>query len=124
MTDVNEETTVAPTEQNYGDDPLQVRQTDKYQTEYVQSFVEKWDELIDWDARAESEGEFFIEALRARGAKKVLDVATGTGFHSVRLREAGFEVVSADGSAEMLAMAFENGRRRGHVLRTVLADWR
>ncbi|MEC9407575.1 MAG: class I SAM-dependent methyltransferase [Abyssibacter sp.] len=111
-------------EQDYGDDPLKVRTTDTYQNEYVQSFVEKWDELIDWDARAESEGDFFIEALRARGAKKVLDVATGTGFHSVRLREAGFEVVSADGSAEMLAMAFENGRRRGHVLRTVLADWR
>ena len=112
------------TEQDYGDDPLKVRTTDTYQNEYVQSFVEKWDELIDWDARAESEGDFFIEALRARGAKKVLDVATGTGFHSVRLREAGFEVVSADGSAEMLAMAFENGRKRGHVLRTVLADWR
>ncbi len=124
MTDVTEETPVAPTQQDYGADPLQVRQTDKYQTEYVQSFVEKWDELIDWDARSASEGDFFIEALKARGAKKVLDVATGTGFHSVRLREAGFEVVSADGSAEMLAMAFANGRDRGHVLRTVLADWR
>lgn len=113
-----------PVQQEYGKDPIAVRDTDKYQTEYVQAFVEKWDELIDWDARAQSEGDFFIKTLRERGVKKVLDVACGTGFHSVRLREAGFEVISADGSPEMLAMAFENARQRGHILRTVQADWR
>ncbi len=111
-------------EQDWGKSPIEVRETDHYRREYIQSFVEKWDELIDWDARAESEGDFFIEQLRTRGAHKVLDVATGTGFHSCRLLEAGFEVVSADGSADMLARAFENGRRRGHILRTVQADWR
>jgi len=90
----------------------------------VKSFVEKWDELIDWRSRAKSEGDFFIETLKHHGARSVLDVATGTGFHSVRLLEAGFEVVSADGSPEMLARAFENGKRYGHILRTVQADWR
>lgn len=88
------------------------------------SFVEKWDELIDWDARAESEGRFFVDVLRARDKQHILDVATGTGFHSVRLTEAGFDVTSADGSAAMLAKAFENGRRRGLIIRTVQADWR
>ncbi|QDV65725.1 glycine/sarcosine N-methyltransferase [Crateriforma conspicua] len=110
--------------QQYGDDPTSIRDTNKYTDEYVRGFVEKWDELIDWDQRMESEGNFFIEELRKRGVRKVLDVATGTGFHSVRLIEAGFEVVSADGSPYMLAKAFENGRRRGHVLRTIQADWR
>ncbi|MBI0379700.1 methyltransferase domain-containing protein [Streptomyces albiflaviniger] len=63
--------------------------------------------------------------MRERGVKKVLDVATGTGFHSVRLLEAGFEAVSADGSAEMLAQAFSNGLKHGdHILRVVQADWR
>jgi SAM-dependent methyltransferase len=62
--------------------------------------------------------------LRQRGAKKVLDVATGTGFHSVRLLDAGFDVTSADGSPEMLARAFANGRRHSKILRTVQADWR
>jgi SAM-dependent methyltransferase len=111
-------------EQDYGSNPTEVRETDKYQEEYVRGFVDKWDELIDWDACARSEGDFFIKTLKERGAKRVLDVATGTGFHSVRLIEAGFEVVSADGAPEMLAKAFENGRRRGHILRTVQADWR
>jgi len=111
-------------QQDYGDDPLAVRESDKYRDEYVHAFVEKWDELIDWQGRAESEGEFFIEKLRELGVKKVLDVATGTGFHSVQLLKAGFEVTSADGSPVMLAKAFENARRHGHILRTVQADWR
>lgn len=110
--------------QRYGKDPTAVRDTDKYTDEYVRGFVEKWDDLIDWDQRAQSEGDFFIDLLRARNVQRVLDVATGTGFHSVRLIEAGFQVVSADGSPHMLSKAFENAKKRGHVLRTVQADWR
>lgn len=112
------------TEQVYSGGPLRTRETDQYRNEYVMTFVEKWDELIDWQARAESEGRFFIDVLRARGKETVLDVATGTGFHSVRLTEAGFNVTSADGSASMLAKAFENGQSRGLILKTVQADWR
>jgi glycine/sarcosine N-methyltransferase len=110
--------------QQYGSDPLSVRESGHYQAEYAESFVEKWDELIDWEGRREAEGEFFIEVLRQHGAKKVLDVATGTGFHSVQLLKAGFEVTSVDGSPTMLAKAFENARGQGFILRTVQADWR
>jgi SAM-dependent methyltransferase len=109
---------------NLGDDPSTKRESDLYREEFVVSFVEKWDELIDWDARAKSEGQFFIDVLRAHGKESVVDVATGTGFHSVRLAEAGFDVISVDGSAAMLAKAFENGEKRGLILRTVQADWR
>ncbi|MDY6992063.1 MAG: class I SAM-dependent methyltransferase, partial [Pseudomonadota bacterium] len=110
--------------QDYGPNPVAVRETDKYKDEYVESFVDRWDQLIDWDARSKSEGHFFIDVLRQRNAQKILDVATGTGFHSIRLLEAGFEVASVDGSPMMLAKAFENGRKRGHILRTTQADWR
>ena len=104
--------------------PSPSERTDKYVTEYVRGFVEKWDELIDWSQRAKSEGRFFIDVLKARGKKSVLDVATGTGFHSVQLLKAGFDVTSADGSAEMLAKAFENGCQHHVVLKTIHADWR
>ncbi|MGW7354274.1 glycine/sarcosine N-methyltransferase [Streptomyces sp. NPDC054784] len=111
--------------QEFGDNPVDVRETGHYTEEYVPSFVEKWDSLIDWDKRSQSEGNFFIDLLRKRGVRSVLDVATGTGYHSVQLLDAGFETVSADGSAEMLAQAFANGVRYGdHILRVVQADWR
>ena len=110
--------------QVYGDDPLADRDTDHYRKEYVMSFVDKWDELIDWQGRADSEGQFFIDILRARGKERVLDVACGTGFHSVRLTEAGFDVTASDGSASMVAKAFQNGQSRGLILKTAQADWR
>ena len=111
------QTTISP-------DTAHARDSDFYKAQYVHSLVEKWDQLINWDARAASEGVFFINELRRRGAHKILDVATGTGFHSISLIKAGFEVVSADGSPEMLARAFANGRKHSQVLRTVQADWR
>ncbi|TDD04356.1 class I SAM-dependent methyltransferase [Saccharopolyspora terrae] len=112
-------------EQFFGDDPLEVRETDHYTQEYVGGMVDKWDDLIDWERRAAGEGRFFVDQLKARGVRSVLDVATGTGFHSVQLIEAGFETVSADGSPQMLAKAFRNGMDNGgHLLRVVNADWR
>jgi SAM-dependent methyltransferase len=110
--------------QKYGDDPISVRETDHYQHEYVESFVEKWDELIDWDGRAASEGQFFIDLLKSHGKHKILDVATGTGFHSVQLAKAGFDVTSCDGAGEMLIKAFENGKKHDLILQTRQADWR
>ncbi|MEV0082750.1 methyltransferase domain-containing protein [Saccharopolyspora sp. NPDC050642] len=116
---------VAREEQVFGENPLEVRESDHYTYEYVGGFVEKWDELIDWKKRYQSEGSFFIDQLKARGVRSVLDVATGTGFHSVRLLEEGFDAVSADGSPQMLAKAFSNGLTYGgHILRVVHADWR
>jgi len=111
-------------EQLYGDNPIAQRKTDQYKREYVHDFVRKWDELIDWDARAASEGDFFINILKERGVERVLDVATGTGFHSIRLLKAGFDVTSADGSPEMLAQAFENAKEQGFIMKTLHADWR
>lgn len=115
---------LSPKFQNYGADPIRVRETGRYQAEYVQTFVEKWDDLIGWDLRAQTEGSFFIDLLQQHGVRRILDVATGTGFHSIRLLKAGFDVVSADGSPEMLAKAFDNARYHGMILRTVQADWR
>lgn len=113
-----------PDEQDYGDNPTEVRDTNNYQGEYVGNFVDRWDDLIDWDARAKGEGHFFIDKLRDMGKTHILDAAAGTGFHSVQLLEAGFNVTSADGNAQMLVKAFENAKSRGHILQTLHADWR
>ncbi|MEQ1695641.1 MAG: class I SAM-dependent methyltransferase [Hyphomicrobiaceae bacterium] len=114
----------ANTAQILVDDLFSSGGTDRYKEEYVFSFVEKWDELIDWDRRAAAEGDFFVDVLASRGVKTVLDVATGTGFHSVMLKQSGFDVTSVDGSELMLRKAAENGLRRGQTLTTIHADWR
>jgi len=110
--------------QDYGNDPTKIRKTEKYKEEYINSFVNKWDDLIDWDARAKGEGDFFIKELKKRGKHKILDVATGTGYHSIQLLKHGFDVWSADGSPNMLAKAFENAKSHGYILKTMQADWR
>ena len=71
-------------QQRFGQSPESVRETDHYQQEYIEDFTDRWDRLIDWNARAEAEGDFFIRLLKEHGARSVLDVATGTGFHSIR----------------------------------------
>jgi len=98
--------------------------SDRYLEQYEDNFVKKWDELIDWQGRAQSEGSFFLDVLKSRNAKDVLDVAAGTGFHSVRFIEHGYRVVSVDGSANMLMQAFSNALQKGYVLHIVHADWR
>lgn len=111
-------------DQTFNGDPTKIRQSGHYTNEYAQSFAEKWDDLIDWEKRAEGEGDFFIRTLKERGKKKILDASTGTGFHSVRLLKAGFDVVSVDGSPDMLVQAFRNARKHGYIMRTIHADWR
>ncbi len=103
---------------------IEIRETEFYKQEYSESFVSKWDELIDWERRQVGEGNFFIEKLRQRGVEDILDVATGTGFHSINLLRAGFNVVSVDGNPNMLTQANKNSAKHGCTMRSVNADWR
>jgi glycine/sarcosine N-methyltransferase len=94
-----------------------------YAHQYNDDFVSRWDELIDWQKRAEGEGTFFIDLLRKAGAFKVLDVSTGSGFHAVQLRKAGFHVVACDGSPTMIKRAEVNFRRHGLNIPIRQSDW-
>ncbi len=114
----------AALEQDFGRDPVAIRDSDHYRLEYVPGFVEKWDQLVGWSRRSRVEGEFYCRLLRQRGARRVLDVATGTGFHSIRLLQAGFDVTSLDGSPAMLERAERNAGDRGLTLQPVRSDWR
>ena len=95
-----------------------------FRSEYNLNFVDRWDELINWALRHEAEGGFFERTLADHGAKTVLDIACGTGFHTVTLSQAGFEVTGADGSANMLAKARQNAEGLGlHHIPFVEAEW-
>lgn len=84
-------------------------------------FVERWDELIDWNKRAAGEGSFFYDLLRPAGAWRVLDAATGSGFHAAQLHKAGFDVTACDGSPTMVDRARRNFDRLGSTFRSIVA---
>ncbi|OLL27221.1 hypothetical protein BTH42_33990 [Burkholderia sp. SRS-W-2-2016] len=92
--------------------------------QYHRSFVERWDELINWDGRAKAENGFFQKLLKQRGVNSVLDVACGTGYHAIDLARAGFAVTASDGSATMVERTLENARACGQPMQVHLADWR
>ena len=97
---------------------------DLYKEQYSPEFAGRWDELIDWERRAEAENNFFQDILREHDVETVLDIACGTGFHSITLKADGFDVTAADGAPNMLARTRENAQRFGiNELRVVEAEW-
>ena len=84
-----------------------------FRHEYTEQIVENWDDYIDWERRQETENGFFQKLLRENGATKVLDIACGTGYHTVMLARDGFDVTASDGSATMVAKARENAENAG-----------
>ncbi|MCY4367491.1 MAG: class I SAM-dependent methyltransferase [Chloroflexi bacterium] len=97
---------------------------DLYKEQYSPEFVGRWDELIDWQRRAEAENNFFQDILKGHGVETVLDIACGTGYHAVTLRAEGFQVTAADGAPNMLVQTRQNAQRFGiDDLRVVEAEW-
>ncbi|MDA0264736.1 MAG: class I SAM-dependent methyltransferase [Chloroflexi bacterium] len=97
---------------------------DLFIEEYTAEFVGRWDELIDWDRRRQAEGGFFERILKENGATSVLDIACGTGYHTITLQLNGFDVTGSDGSANMVAKAKENAEISGLPgLRLLEAEW-
>ena len=95
----------------------------RFQQQYTPEFVSRWDELIDWDRRQKSENGFFERILSEAGARKVLDIACGTGYHAVTLSLRGFDVIASDGSSSMLSKARENANEHGLNLQFIKSEW-
>lgn len=64
-----------------------------------------YDVMIDWESRLRTEGPLLVKWLQENQARRVLDVACGTGGHVHYLAEQGFEVIGADINATMLEKA-------------------
>ena len=69
------------------------------------AWTDLYDTMIDWPERLRSEGPVMIRYLRDAGAKKVVDIACGTGRHAWMLASKGYSVMASDACAEMLARA-------------------
>jgi len=73
--------------------------------EVFSSRVEIYEALVNWQRRLEREAPFFERLFAEVGARRVLDVACGTGHHAAMFHRWGLEVEAADISAEMIAFA-------------------
>ncbi len=72
-----------------------------------------YDDAIDWNARLAREVPFLISRLGNPIGKRVLDLACGTGRHSVALALEGAKVVGIDNSSVMISKAKEHASSSG-----------
>jgi glycine/sarcosine N-methyltransferase len=76
------------------------------------TFSPDYDRFVDWESRLEREMPLLEGLLTENGARRVLDVACGTGHHAIALAAQGFEVVGSDVSEGMVTEARRNAKAR------------
>ena len=82
-------------------------------------FSADYDRFMNWPARLAAEMPFIEGQLQAIGARRVLDVACGTGMHAVALAQRGYSVAGADFSTGMVERARANAATAAPVLSAV-----
>jgi SAM-dependent methyltransferase len=81
-----------------------------------------YDNSIDWVTRLKREMPFLLEALKESEDNHVLDMACGTGRHSVELATHGMKVVGFDSSQAMIGFAKNLARERNTQIDFRVAD--
>jgi len=89
---------------------------------YVSAFADTAD--MAWTDRTEAEVERAMRMLRPAGGERVLDLACGSGRHTLELVRQGFEAVGADISPELLEIARSDAQKEGISAEFVEADLR
>jgi glycine/sarcosine N-methyltransferase len=81
------------------------------------ALCDDYDRFVNWEDRLACEMPFIEQTLREADARRVIDVACGTGMHAIELARRGYEVVGADLSAPMIERAKENAATLRQALR-------
>ena len=89
---------------------------------YVSAFADTAD--MAWTDRTEAEVERAMRMLKPVGGERVLDLACGSGRHSLELVRQGFEAVGADISPQLLEIARRDAEKAGLDVSFVEADLR
>ena len=91
--------------------------------EFYDRLARAFDVMTDWESRLARELPFIEEVLGRQKAKRVLDVACGTGWHSIALAQRGYTAAGCDASPKMIERAKENAARAGVAVRFETADF-
>jgi len=84
---------------------------------------DNYDRFVNWENRLAYEMPFIEWTLREADARRVVDVACGTGMHTIELARRGYKVVGADLSAPMIERAKENAAAAGVETHFVVAGF-
>lgn len=69
-----------------------------------------FDLMVSWEKRLKNEAPFFQKLFEENKVKKILDLACGTGHHSIFFANSGYEVTGVDLSERMLQIARKNAK--------------
>jgi glycine/sarcosine N-methyltransferase len=92
-------------------------------TEFYDSFASKYDMMIS-DKRYDEDLSFFNCIFKKHNVKSILDCSCGTGKHTIRFSQLGFDVVGSDISIEMISKARKNAELLGIDVDFVQADFK
>jgi 2-polyprenyl-3-methyl-5-hydroxy-6-metoxy-1,4-benzoquinol methylase len=81
-----------------------------------------YDNTIDWESRLKREMPFILSLIEGTKTPRVLDLACGSGRHSVSLAANGAEVVGIDSSKSMIKAAENHAKEQGVTLKFIVAD--
>jgi len=80
-----------------------------------------YDRMTRFGDRLRAEQDMLSQWLKRYPFKSVVDVACGTGLHSIALKKLGVEVVGVDNSPEMLKQAEQNARLQNVAIKWLAA---
>jgi len=82
-----------------------------------------YDRMVNWPKRLTYELPWIEQQLAAIGARRVLDVACGSGQHAIALMQRGYEVTGVDLSSGMIERAKANAATAGVAGRFVIGSF-
>jgi glycine/sarcosine N-methyltransferase len=82
-----------------------------------------YDRMVNWPKRLSYELPFIEEQLSASHARRVLDVACGSGQHAIALTQRGYEVTGVDLSAAMIERARASAAAAGVAVRFIVGSF-
>ena len=88
---------------------------------FYEGLAEQYDDIVGGTKRLEGAGKLANWLVESHHAKRVLDVACGTGLHARALAERGVQVVAADASEAMLREAIADTDDAGDLIEWVHA---
>jgi glycine/sarcosine N-methyltransferase len=90
---------------------------------FYDELADEYDSMTQFDSRLIKEEPVYRQIVQHYGLKNIVDVGSGTGFHSILLAKLGCSVTSVDVSDKMLIKLKDNATKYSLTINTVQSDF-